>query len=196
MKNTLSDDLHDNIGASLNHIKMLANQLNQKQFSEEKREGILFKIKNISNELMYNMHDLVWALRKEHETVGDMIVKFQDYADNTLSDFNVPYQFEVNEIDEKRKLSTKEKINIYAIFKESINNALKHTESEKVNISFEKDTERNFRLCVQNYYKAKRKVKSVSSQNGIPNMKKRAKEIRGRLQTINDIDHFSLIFSW
>ncbi len=196
LKNRLSDDLHDNIGASLNHIKMLSNQLSRNTISLDEKDNTLFKIKSISNNLMYTMYDLVWALNGEQETIGDLLVKIQDYTDNTLSDFNIPYQFQVEKINEKRKLSTKEKLNIYAIFKESINNILKHTETEHIDISIIKKQEKNFKLSIKNKYKNKKESNNHSNKNGISNMKKRAKELNGQLQILNQENYFTLIFSW
>jgi len=196
LKNDLSDDLHDNIGSSLNHIKMLSNQLNRKQLNEKERGKVLLKIKNISNEMMHSMYDLVWALKKNQETVGDLIVKIQDHADNALGDFNIPYFFSSDKIDEQKKLSTKEKLNIYAIFKEGINNILKHTDAEKVYITLKKGEKKNFIMQVKSIYKYKKQINKISNHNGIVNMKKRAKEINGELETINEKDNFILIFSW
>lgn len=193
LKTGLSAELHDNIGASLNHIKMLANQLNRLEPKHKEKQNILGKMKTISNQTIYDMYDMIWSLEKDKGTIGDLLIKMQDYADNLFGDFNIPYGFLVDGLQEKAKLNSKEKINCYSIFKESINNIIKHSKSEKVYISFEKQTEQFFKMTIKNSYCPKTQSQ-ISGKNGISNMKKRAEAINGKLTIEQSESTFTLIF--
>ncbi len=195
LKTNLSENLHDNIGASLNHIKMLSNQLYRKNADPIEKNKTLTKIKTISNEMMYDLYDMLWTLKKEKSTLGDLVEKLQDHADNVLSDFHVPYHFFSKNISEKNILTTKEKMNIYSIFKESINNILKHTQPNEVIISLEKGNGKHFQMTVINKYTHENDDECISNKKGIVNMKNRAEEINGNLKIINGDNQFEVIFS-
>lgn len=192
LKDRLSKDLHDNIGASLNHIKMLSNRMSRKALSDTERENTVLKIKRISDELLYNMHDMVWVIDEEKENVGSLLGRIQDYTDNTLREFGIPFKFNVERIDENVVLSTLEKINIYMIFKESINNILKHAETEKVIISFSRSRSEHFRMLVSNYYSKRKESSVISNKKGILNMKKRAQDMGGQLRVVDKNNNFKI----
>lgn len=195
LRNNLSKNLHDNIGTSLNHIKLLSKRMNRKTSSQGEMQTTINKIKNISNELMYNMHDMVWSLDKEKESVGSLLERIQDYADNVFADFNIPYQFKIGELNKKTILSTQKKINTYLIFKESINNIIKHTKAEKVIISFKKENSNLFSMSISSFYFEKKEVETLSNHKGISNMRKRAEEIGGEIHVIDNDKNFIIEFS-
>lgn len=196
LKNNLSENLHDNIGASLNHIKMLSNQLYRKNIDLKEKNNTITKIKTISNHMMYDLYDMLWTLKKEKSTIGDLVEKLQDHADNILSDFHIPYHFFSEGISEKNILTTKEKMNIYSIFKESINNILKHTHSNEVIISLAKGNGKHFQMKVINKYSNENEEENMSNKKGIINMKNRAKEINGNLEINRSNNQFEVIFSF
>jgi signal transduction histidine kinase len=196
LKVKLSENLHDNIGASLNHIKMLSNELSRDTPQPIEKNKILAKIKNTSNQMMYDLYDMLWTLKKEKSTVGDLIEKLQDHADNVLSDFDVPYHFYSENISENDLLTTKEKMNIYAIFKESINNILKHTHSNEVTIKLEKANAKHFQMSIINEYSQKVIHEGLSDKKGIVNMKNRANEISGQVNIVDGESQFEVIFSF
>lgn len=195
LKIDLSSDLHDNIGASLSHIKMLSSRLDKNSISKEEKAKTIFKIKNISNELMYDMHDMLWSLDTTKESINNLLDRIQDYTDNTLSDFEIPYNFSINLENQNVKLDTKEKLNTYLIFKEAINNILKHTKSENVLISFERGKKKFFKMIINNIYCQTIKGDYPSGKKGINNMKSRASEIGGNLEVIDEDGNFSIVLT-
>jgi signal transduction histidine kinase len=164
---------------------MLSGRMVKSKLPEEQKKDTISRIKNISNDLMYNMYDMLWSLDTSQETIGDLTGRMRDYADNVFTDFNIPYQIILDIDNENQSLKIKEKLNIYAIYKEAINNILKHTDAEKILISFSKDKEQIFKMTISNQYQTKKQAAQNSYNKGIPNMKKRALEIGGHLN-IND----------
>lgn len=195
LKSSLAKNLHDNIGASLNHIKMLSNRMVNIENELEDKNTIVTKIKNISNELIYNMHDMVWSLDKEKETIDDLIIRIQDHAEVFLGDFNIPYKFSIDVPNKGLVLKTKEKLNAFLIFKESVNNILKHTETSKVAISIVKENAAHFNMEISSYYSV-RKVTKMSTKIGIKSMETRAEALKGKLKVIDRPGNFIVQFSF
>ena len=196
IKTNLANDLHDNIGTSLNHIKMLSGRMNKNQVTSQEKEYIIAKIKNTSNELLYNMHDMVWSLDKNKETIGDLLERIQDHADVCLGDFNVPYKFKIEDLNQDIVLRPKEKINAYLIFKESINNILKHTKTVEVLVSVSKENAEHLKMYISSFYNAKKEEERLSNQKGLKSMEKRAKELGGQFRIIDKPGNFIVEFSF
>jgi len=156
----------------------------------EERRIVVTKIKNISNELLYNMHDLVWSLDKRKESMADLLERIQSHADNSLGDFYIPYQFTVDLSDQEEILPPKVKINTFLIFKESLNNILKHTKTDKVDIAISNGNNSRFKMLISNYYINKKEENKISTLKGIKSMKERAKELGGQLNIVDNPGNF------
>lgn len=196
LKNSLAKNLHDNIGSSLNHIKMLSNRMVNSDSDLKEKDITVTKIKNISNQVIYNMHDMVWSLDKEKESIGDLLTRMQDHAEVFLGDFNIPYKFNIDVPNKNVILKTKEKLNVFLIFKESVNNILKHTENSKVIITISNKNSEHLSMEVSNSYSAKKTGIKTSTKTGINNMKKRAESLRGKLGVIDKPGSFIVQFNF
>ncbi|MFK8009525.1 MAG: tetratricopeptide repeat protein [Saprospiraceae bacterium] len=194
LRSNLSKNLHDNIGTSLNHIKLLSKRMNKKMMTKSETQTTIIKIKQISDELIYNMYDMVWSLNTKKESLGNLLERIQDYADNILPDFDIPFQFEIDSLNKKKILTVQQKINIYLIFKESVNNIIKHTKAEKVIFSFKKEQNKLFKMSISSFYSEKKEPDELSNKQGISNMMNRAEEIGGELKIHECHDNFRVEF--
>lgn len=203
LKTKLSKDLHDNIGASLNHIKMLSTKLTRKKSakgsigendSELKEE--LQKIKKISNELMFDLYDMLWSLDKEKSNLGDLTERMQDQIDNTirLEGFKIRCDFE--KLNPEITLPMEVKTNVYAIFKEAIHNILKHTPASDVSIIMKEEKKNHLSLTIRNTFENKISDPQFSSKKGLKNMQKRADELNGNLKIDEQSNSFTVYLDW
>ncbi len=176
----LTHDLHDNVNSSLNHIKIIAGRLSRGAYSPTEKQDNLQRIRSISNDLVNNMHDLIWTLDDNKTKLVDLLDKMEDHASNVFSSLKVSY-FLDNEIESSNiTMKTDVKNNIYSIFKEVINNIIKHTHPTDVEIYFslEKDV---LYMSVKNNTKHL-KTPSSSSQIGLKSIRNRAATINGKVE--------------
>jgi len=184
----LTQDLHDNVSSSLNHIKMMANRLGNPRYPLEQKHLDSQQIKTISDEVVNNMHDLIWSLDDSKESLEDLIHKMRDHASNVLGANEINYLIKNQMKGVHKTLQTKTRNNIYAIYKEAINNIVKHSKPEKVVIHFfmEKGA---FNMHIKNDTVLLLKARH-SSKIGLNSMKKRAEEMLGVLQIAREKDYF------
>jgi len=186
----LTHDLHDNVSSSLNHIKMMANRLTSNRINDHQKEKHVQQIKTISNEVVGDMYDLIWSLDDSKQTIADLIHKMRDYASNVFTVNGLSYQLKDNVKNKETILSAHLKNNIYSIFKESINNIVKHTHPDKVEIVFTVEKKHFTLKIVNDTYKIKQVKRS--SNIGLTSIKKRAKDILGKVE-INEQDNLFTI---
>ena len=185
LRNQLSRDLHDNIGGSLNRIKILLGRFNRKS-NHESRD--LTTIQNLSNDVITNMYDLIWSLDREKEKVNDLLEYMRDHASNVFSPLEIPLTLKINSDQGENIVSAEVKNNIFNIYKEAINNIIKHTHPKEVFITI---TVNNnvLDMFIKNDKTELTEIKT-SSNNGLLNMKKRASLINGTLDIDNQRDYF------
>ena len=189
----LTHDLHDNINSSLNHIKFIAGRLSRESYSPEEKKNNLRRIRTISNELVNNMHDLIWTLDDKKEKLEDLIDKMEDHASNVFASINAPYYIDSSIEMPNKTLKTTVKNNIYAIYKEAINNIIKHTEPEAVEINFSVKGG-FFYMNIKNDTRIVKKA-THSSNIGLKSMHKRTTDINGQLQIEAAAEKFVLSLS-
>lgn len=196
LKTKLSKDLHDNIGASLNHIKMLSSRLTNKSNPTNNVKADAQQIKKISDELMFDLYDMLWAVDKVKSTLGDLMERMQDHIDNTLREEGYTIHSRFAESNRALTLPMEIKTNVYSIFKEAVHNILKHTKQGSVFIELQSEEKEKMSLLIRNEFDQKINDPPFSSKKGLSNMKKRADQLGGTLQIEEHSGSFKVYLEW
>ncbi|MDP4172551.1 MAG: two-component regulator propeller domain-containing protein [Bacteroidota bacterium] len=192
LKGKLSADLHDSVGSGLTEISILSEVISSKlcDASDDIKEK-LHTINETSGFLIDNMSDIVWVVNPNRDTLYDLILRLKDNYSDIFSSLGISFKVNNMELLRNIRLPMEHKQNLYLIFKEGINNCLKHSgcksllldtklHGQKLELAL-KDNGRGFNL------------KSVSLGNGLNNMKKRAKNIGGHLIIESSAENGTLI---
>lgn len=173
LRSEISKNLHDDVGTMLTGIAMQSEMM-EKIASEENKDiarGIALR----SREAMINMRDTVWAIDSGKDTTMDLKDRILDYIQDTLYPKDIGYSIKSNITKSDMKIMPHIRQNIYLITKESINNIVKHSNTEKVEISLDV-TKKTLSLIIKDFGSLS-KIKS--SGQGLKNMKERANAIGG-----------------
>jgi len=181
LKSKLAADLHDNIGSGLTEISILSEVASRKNNTEQKSiGGELTKISDISRQLVDNMSDIVWVVNPSRDSLHDLILRLKDAYGELLNSLGISFKTKNLEKLQDVKLPMDVKQNLYLIFKEAINNSIKHSNCNHITL------EANFRSDVLeisltddgNGFDAS----ILSKGNGLKNMENRAVQIKGRIK--------------
>ncbi len=176
---SIASDLHDDIGASLTRIIIHAQQARDK--SRDPATGmILEKIGDLSREVISTMSDIVWSIDARNDRLHDMLDRMRDFAYNTLSENDIIVDFTQEIPEPNRKINVLLRQNIFSVFKEAINNILKHSGASAARITIQ-NTEKVFRMEIRDnghgFIEA-----GDEKGNGLRNMRMRAERIGGNLE--------------
>jgi len=158
----------------------------------EQSSSSLLRIRTISNEMISNMHDLIWSMDKEKESLDDLINRMRDHVSNVFSPIEIPYRMQVGDYKKNTTINSEVKNNVYSVFKESINNIVKHVRPEITRIKV--DIKSNvLTLSVEN---DKKEVlqNQYSNKRGLKSMEERAIELGGKFEVKDEEDKFIIIF--
>ena len=176
IKTKLAADLHDNVGSSLTEISILSEvAVHRLDSNSDSRE--LKSISEIARHLVDTMSDIVFVVNPERDSLFDLTIKLKDSYNEFLN--SVGISFKVKNIDKTNdiKLPMDYKQNLLLIFKEGINNAIKHSKCNKIVL------EANIKGDVIEMILRDDGIgfdeSSTALGNGIRNMESRAKKIDG-----------------
>lgn len=178
LRNQLAADLHDEVGSSLSSIHMLS-QMAVQAGKEENHTEILVRMSNNAKETVDKMGDIVWMIKPGESEAGNLKQRMERFAYEICGSKNINLKMLLEEV-EKTKLSMVQRKNIYLIFKEAVNNAVKYSGAENMEISASGNN-RQFRLEVKDSGKGFAES-DIKRGNGLDNMKNRASDMGGKLE--------------
>ncbi|HEY9048653.1 MAG TPA: two-component regulator propeller domain-containing protein [Ohtaekwangia sp.] len=182
LRNKIASDLHDEVGSSLTRISIYSD-LVQNGSEENESRTYLKGISDLSREVVTTMSDIVWSIDNRYDTLEAVILRMKDFATEVLQAKNIVFEFQASGIDNKKILDPALKQNIYLIFKEAINNIVKHAQASRVHVTLA--TERGeFRMTIHDNGKGV-PANGSPKGNGLRNMKRRAEAIEGQFSIEN-----------
>lgn len=120
MRNSIADDLHDDIGSTLSSISIMS-ELARKKSPEA--SSLLASIGENTVSLQENMSDIVWAIKTENDAFENVLQRMERFATEILEAKNIALDFRADASIFASRLSMRKRKNLYLFFKEAINNA-------------------------------------------------------------------------
>ncbi len=179
MRNEISQDLHDQVGATLTSISYLSEVAKQQNGSNSKTYGTLEKIGEYSRDMIGEMNDIVWAINPANDKFDRITDRMKNYASPLLAAKNIQLNFDADQQLKQLTLSTQQRKNFYLIFKEAINNATKYADCATVSVKL---YQKNNNICLDIADDGKGFTeKEKENGNGLSNMRLRAAAIKAAI---------------
>ncbi|RYG15717.1 MAG: hypothetical protein EOO07_14785 [Chitinophagaceae bacterium] len=181
LRSKISQDLHDEVGATLSGIAMYSyitkNQLSQKDNAAVNQS--LDVIKDNASEMVAKLNDIVWAVNPLEDNLLALTERLKEFALQIAGAKNLKVKFTSTPDTESVKLTMEQRKNIYLICKEAINNAVKYSNANLLQISV---AVLHKELCISiNDNGIGFQSAAASKGNGLINMASRANEIGAEL---------------
>jgi signal transduction histidine kinase len=192
VRSRIATDLHDDIGASLTQIAVLS-EVAQAQSKGNGATEPLTRISNVSNELVEAMSDIVWSINPTKDHLSDLTQRMRRFASDVLSAKGIVFHFNAPEMSSEIIVNTNLRREVFLLFKESINNIVKHSEAKHVRIDLKIDGG-NLLLSISDdgrgFTMPTDGAAAIQSDdyggNGILSMKKRASEMDGKVEILSE----------
>jgi signal transduction histidine kinase/ligand-binding sensor domain-containing protein len=182
IRERIASDFHDDIGSALSSISIfseVADKQLEEQLPSEKTREVISHITFHSRAMLDAMDDIIWAVNPQNDHFNDLAIRMREFAIPLLEARNIQFEFDINENILNTRIKMEARKNIFLIFKECINNMLKHSGCTSMKLSVGKSG--NQLEFVINDNGKGFDVDALSSRNGLKNMRKRAQEINGKI---------------
>jgi signal transduction histidine kinase/ligand-binding sensor domain-containing protein len=180
LRSKIARDLHDEMGSTLTSINIISKVAMEGNMKDEQVKFYLQKIKDNSGRMMESMSDIVWAINPANDSFEKVLLRMKEFAAEILEPARINYFFREEESVDKGQLNLEQRKDIYMVFKEAINNAVKYSQATEVNISFYKN-ENSLRMVITDNGDGFDADESHSG-NGLKNMQVRAREMNGTMK--------------
>lgn len=134
MRTNISSDLHDEVGTSLTSISIFSEMALKSISQNSKEREYLQRIGNRSRDSIEKMSDIVWSINPENDSLEMVLVRMKNYASeiSEAKELNMFWNEAGNFAD--YKLNMEQRKNFYLLFKEAINNSIKHAQAKNISI--------------------------------------------------------------
>jgi signal transduction histidine kinase len=185
IRRKLSQDLHDDIGASLSSLQIYGTIAAQTLHTHPaKAQDMLQRITNRSQEIMNTMDDIVWSMQEHVSGTRLLSERIKNYGADVLHEKNIAVEYEIQPEAEQQLTSVLLKKNIWLIFKEAMNNMAKYSQATQAEISFKIKDHKLYLMIADNGVGIEN-LDTVPG-NGLVNMQKRMKELNGIITIENN----------
>ena len=134
MRARIATDLHDDIGASLSQISMLAEVAKYRAPDDEGVTAPLSGIASTSRTLVDNMADIVWAINPKRDSLNDLVHRMRRFASDTLGAADIALTFRAPEGAPDRRIGADIRREVLLILKESITNVARHSRATQAEV--------------------------------------------------------------
>ena len=146
----------------------------------------LAEIAGVSRELLASMSDIVWSINPQRDRVRDLVQRMRRFATDVFTARNIAFQFHAPAAELEGKLDPDMRRQMFLIFKESVNNVVRHADCTQVEIRFTVAKE-GLTLSVRDDGKGF-DAAQPSAGNGLASMRQRAARLNGSLEVKVDGD--------
>ena len=183
LRQKLSADMHDDIGSTLSSISLYTHSLLMQPQADQQR-NTLEKIKENAQNVQESIGDIIWSVNPNMDVMEQVIARMRAFGADMTEHASIAFHFtaaaEVNTLS----LAMAMRKNLYLIYKEAINNAVKYSGASKISASL-KEEMGIFAMEVTDDGVGF-DVTAKPTGNGLSNMQRRAQEVGADITILSE----------
>lgn len=182
LRTKIASDLHDEVGGIMTRISMGSDLLQEGLYSAKEQQRELKNIANQSRAVTGIMRDMIWSIDARQDKVKNLLDRMQEQLGELLPLADIKFNFETQGMILERELEVNVRQNVYLIFKEAINNIVKHSNATEVEVYME-NSRKGFLLRIADNGSNGQGVSiQESGGQGLRNMRMRARRIDAEIE--------------
>jgi signal transduction histidine kinase/ligand-binding sensor domain-containing protein len=193
VRNSISRDLHDEIGATLSSVNMLSAVALIKAGSTNEAAPIIQQIKDSVQQAGESMDDIVWSVNPVHDLAADTFARIRKYVTEMTEAKAINCIIEIDDPGPSLKLPMELRRDIYLVCKEAVNNSLKYSGCTDIKLNIHLANSHLHIVVADNGRGFDTVVLQKIERNGIRNMKHRVEKHKGNFELISEVGKQTII---
>lgn len=175
----IARDIHDDLGTVLSRISMLSEAAASEAEPDSSQEQRLNEICETSRQLTRTMEEIVWAQDPRHDSLDNMVSYICSFASDLLGVARIACRLDIPIELPVIPLEAEQRHELFLVFKEALNNIIKHSGASEVRISLRIEPD-SIRLVVEDNGRGfDANTLPEDRGNGLNNMKNRLQHLGG-----------------
>ena len=133
-RSRISRDLHDTVTQDIRTALLYTHKLNESKELSEEQKNLLEKIQRIEEENLKNIRNIIRNLTPNEIESASITQLLSELCENTNESGGIECKFYAETSDLLAKITTEQKLHIFRIVQESINNAIKHSKASEISV--------------------------------------------------------------
>lgn len=171
IRKDISTDLHDDIGSTLNSVKIYTHLA---QEGKDKDRYIEMAKQNLE-QASIGLRDMIWVLDDKLDTADELLTRIKQFALPLANAMQIETDFKCDFDVQNKIFSKEEKRNLLLICKEAINNCVKYSSATMITVHFA-HAQKKIKMIISDNGKGF-DINLATAGNGLKNMQYRAKQI-------------------
>ncbi|HPS62877.1 MAG TPA: triple tyrosine motif-containing protein, partial [Bacteroidales bacterium] len=176
----ISQDMHDEVGASLTQIAILSELVRKKRDDPAGMMKLIDRISGISSTVVDDMSEIIWAMNPRNDSLDSFASYLRQYASGYLSDAGLGADLRFPGDLPELLMTSEQRRDLFLVVKEALHNIVKHAGATRAGLTLEIRGERLSLLITDNGRGFDPAVASPSG-NGRINMRRRVEALGGIL---------------
>lgn len=130
----ISADMHDELGSGMTAIRLMSEIARKKM--KENTPTEIEKISQSANDVLNKMNAIIWSMNSGNDTLDNLVSYIRSYALEYFEATPIHCKVNTPEIIPPYEITGDKRRNIFLCVKETLNNALKHSEASEITINF------------------------------------------------------------
>lgn len=189
VRNKIAYEMHQDIGNDLNALVYKIKNWYAKNGNGANEE--FAQLERSTIQVITKVNDIVWSLNSEKNNLKALQNHLINYAEETLANANLVFTINAVKNMPSRLLELETKKHIYLVFKEAINNIVKHAHATEVDIEFKYHL-RKLQISIADNGKGF-DVDKIMKGNGLDSMHHRIKQLNGKIEFTQNLPKGTIV---
>jgi signal transduction histidine kinase len=177
----IAHDLHDELGADITEVGMLATRIQAANSPPEEHQRCLNQMTDKTAQMVAALEEIVWAMNPQHDSAASVVSYFSFFADRFLGLANIRLKIESAANVAELVMDARVRHQLFLGFKEALTNVVNHSVATEVRLGFY-SSENTFCVSVADNGRGLPPGPQTNGQDGIANMRTRAAKLGGRFE--------------
>lgn len=177
----ISADMHDELGSGMTAIRLMSEIARNKM--KESTPVEIEKISHSANDVLNKMNAIIWSMNSGNDTLDNLVSYIRAYALEYLD--NTPIHCIVNTPEHipAMELTGDKRRNVFLCVKETLNNALKHSQASQITIDIHTNHQLEIRIADNGKGIDLHNLREFG--NGLKNIRRRMESVGGKFHIEN-----------
>ncbi len=178
----IAHDLHDELGADITEIGMLATRAENGAGGAEEGRRCLMQMAAKTKQMVTKLEEIVWAMSPEHDSLKALVSYFSYFADRFLGLANIKLVVDVSEDAALLAVDAPVRHQLFLVFKEALANVVRHSGASEVRFVVRVEHRILSVVMADNGCGLRTPDTTAGGHEGINNMRRRMEKLGGQFE--------------
>ena len=184
----IAHDLHDELGADITEIGMLANRVQGNAGDGEEGRRCVEQMADKSRQMVAKLEEIVWAMNPQHDSLGALVSYLSFFADRFLGLANIKLVIDTSEDAASLAVDARVRHQLFLVFKEAMANVVRHSGANEVRLTVRVENGGLHVVVADNGCGLRELDPTAGGHEGLANMRRRMEKVGGQFEIAGEPD--------